>query len=204
MKRTFLALSLFVILCCPLSIGAQSLDPQRWRFQFSAGMPQHPKSPGWFFNFPQSPGHVNYVFTGYRRGLEGHTLTMAIAIQILSGAPKFNYLDKTGDCDTPATVRPYFTTGNMDDQFGRWWSYPTGIELQAGIFEIAIPFTPDRWSSVYGKFGDYSPYTLKKFRQAITNARSVGFTFGGGCNAGHGVRVKEGKARFLFLQYQID
>lgn len=200
-------LLLLWFLLTPLTANAVSLDPADWNIRFSAGVSEHPRGPGWFFNFPGRTGHVNYVTTRYRgdRPLSG-VLRMGIAIQTLSGAPRFNYfagLQPTG-CNTPATVRPYFEVNVSNDQFGRWWSNPVGIELQQGIFDITVPIEPENWSSVYGRFGNQGPAALNGFRRATRTVRQVGFTFGGGCFFGHGVRVLKGKARFLLMQYEIN
>jgi hypothetical protein len=41
------------------------------------------------------------------------------------------------------------------------------------------------------------------FKQAITNLENVGFSFGGGCFYGHGVRVSGGGARFALTSYKV-
>jgi hypothetical protein len=41
------------------------------------------------------------------------------------------------------------------------------------------------------------------FKQAMANLGNVGFSFGGGCFYGHGVRVSGGGARFGITSYAV-
>jgi hypothetical protein len=41
------------------------------------------------------------------------------------------------------------------------------------------------------------------FKQAMANLGNVGFSFGGGCFYGHGVRVSGGGARFAVISYAV-
>ena len=63
--------------------------------------------------------------------------------------------------------------------------------------------TPDRWSSVLGKFGNYDAASLAGFSAALQNVSSLGLTFGGGCFFGHGVNVSNGTARFILSEYSV-
>ena len=64
--------------------------------------------------------------------------------------------------------------------------------------------TPDQWSSVYGKTGNYDATALAGFRDALANLGHIGMTFGGGCFFGHGVNVSGGTARFVLIGYTIS
>lgn len=201
-------LILALLLAYPASADVP-LEPSKWRIQFSEGVPSRPKplddgSEGaWFFKFPGKKGHVNYVVVPYRQSLESKVIRMTVRIDMLEGDPRFKYLDHSSSCPAPANVRPYVRSGDMSDEFGRWWSNPINIELQEGFYSIEVPVRPDMWSSVYGKFGDLNQNTLREWRQAMRNPRQVGFTFGGGCFFGHGVRVVKGKARFVLIDYSV-
>jgi hypothetical protein len=76
-------------------------------------------------------------------------------------------------------------------------------ELAAGSADLTAPLTPDQWTSVFGKKGDYSSPAEVGFAQALQNLANVGFVFGGGCYYGHGVNVSGGTARFTLKEYSI-
>ena len=89
--------------------------------------------------------------------------------------------------------------GNM--QFYRWWSRGYDIE-PAASYTLTIGLTPgDWWSSVYGVNAVAQPLM---FQQAKDNASSVGFTFGGGCFAGHGVALKGGNATMTLRSFVVQ
>jgi len=121
----------------------------------------------------------------------------------------FNYilsLDNT--CATPATVRLFLERKNDDlsEEFYRWWAHTISYELQAtpGNITLTVPLTPDQWSSVYGRTGNYDAAALAGFQDALQNLGNVGMTFGGGCFFGHGVNVSGGSARFALINYTIS
>jgi hypothetical protein len=57
-----------------------------------------------------------------------------------------------------------------------------------GNTTLAVPLTPDQWSSVFGRFGKQNATTLNGFQDVLGNLGHVGMTFGGGCFFGHGVK----------------
>ena len=126
-----------------------------------------------------------------------------------TGTPSFNYmLDPDNVCTVPATVRLFLERQNDDfsQEFYRWWANPTGYELQptSGSVTMTVPLTPDQWSSVYGKAGNYNAAALAGFQDALGHLGNVGMTFGGGCFFGHGVNVSGGSARFVLINYTIS
>ena len=60
-----------------------------------------------------------------------------------------------------------------------------------------------QWTSVLGEKANASAAATAGFQQAIANLGSVGFSFGGGCSYGHGVRVSGGGARFAVTSYAV-
>jgi hypothetical protein len=69
---------------------------------------------------------------------------------------------------------------------------------------LSAPLTDlSQWTSVFGVKANGSAAAKAGFEQAIANLGSVGFSFGGGCFYGHGVRVSGGGARFAVNGYTV-
>ncbi len=192
-----------------------------WRIQYSPSMPPDPTlgGPGtWYFDFPSDPNYpacipsqncnsVGYVTNSYS-GPVTHSVSMTFQI-VTTGAPSFNYvMESDNTCTTPASVRLFLERKNDDftGEFYRWWANPVGYELQpmSGNVTLTVALTPDQWSSVYGKVGNYDATTLAGFHDVLTNLGRAGMTFGGGCFFGHGVNVSDGTARFVLINYTIS
>jgi hypothetical protein len=187
-------------------------------------MPSRPTAGGsgaWYFDFPTDSNYpacisnpnvncnsVNYVTNSYS-GSATHSVTITFQI-LTTGVPTFNYVMETDNTctSTPATVRLFLERRNDDlsQEFYRWWANPTVYDLQAtsGDVTMTVPFTPDQWSSVYGKLGSQDATTLAGFQDALSNLGHVGMTFGGGCFFGHGVNISGGTARFALISYTIS
>ncbi len=73
----------------------------------------------------------------------------------------------------------------------------------AGTTTIAVPLTPESWSSVNGRFGNADSEARFGFDKAILNVTRLGLTFGGGCSFGHGINVRGGRAEFFLTEYAI-
>jgi hypothetical protein len=199
--------------------SGSSLSAQTWNIQYSPGMPAHSTAveDGWYFDFP-APNcggaevcSVHYVSTPVRLSVttDGH---VAVAFQITTtDMPVFNYrLKPDNTCDYPAHVRLYLQragdnlSGRGEYEFYRWFSNDVAYELAAGSANLTAALTPDQWTSVFGKRGNYDSATEIVFMQALQNLAHVGLVFGGGCYYGHGVNVIGGTARFTLRQYSIE
>ena len=226
-KPSWLAVVLLVLFAVgcgsvhgPSSAAQKSNPASGWKIQYSPGMPQDPTlgGPGtWYLDLPTDPNYpacipqencesLNYVTTPYS-GPATQSVTMTFQI-LTTGAPYFNYImESDNQCVTPATVLLFFERKNDDlsEEFYRWWANPTSYELQPtpGDVTLSVPLTPDQWSSVYGKSGNYNAAALAGFQDALRNLGNIGMTFGGGCFFGHGVNVSGGTARFALMSYTI-
>ena len=70
-------------------------------------------------------------------------------------------------------------------------------ELAPGPANLSVSLTDlSQWTSVFSEKANASAAATPGFKQATANLGSVGFSFGGGCFYGHGVRVSGGGARF--------
>ena len=191
--------------------GAQilPLDAKRWQaVDFNTNRAQKLSNAGavLIFDFPTTKSglFVDYLLFGFgnQMPLQGSTLTVTLAVTVV-GTPTFGYMsDLANTCPAPATVRPYFETA-FNGEFDRWWANPTSYVLGPGTVTLTIPLTPDQWSSVYGKFGNYDANSLDGFQNALKNTFNIGLSFGGGCFFGHGVNVSGGAAQFQLLGYSV-
>lgn len=149
---------------------------------------------GFWFQWPNSSGHVNYVVqpTGSLAGKQMVTISGSI-----SGAPFQAWMDainQPGVIDpTPASCRAYFQeagdnwSGQGAFAYYRWWSHSAVFPLQNGNFWVQGSFTDlSQWSSVMGESANNSAAATQGFQQALASAQWVGFTCGG-MFFGHGV-----------------
>ncbi len=166
----------------------------------------HPNG-GVYFDFPDIAVGIAGYFTnlvGYVY-LKGKSLRARFAIET-EGPVEFDHkTEPFNTSDFPAHVRFYFQDagGISPNELGRWWSNQKAVKLEQGEFELEVPLTPNQWSSVYGKSGDFSEETKKRFYRTIETPAEIGFTFGGGSFYGHGVRTKNGKARFILRSLDV-
>lgn len=161
-------------------------------------------SSGFRFNFPMSPGYVNYCMYSLNKAISGE---MVCTFQITGTDPVFNGIlrDQTAAFPPPG-IRLWFQRKGDDWSAAigggsyRWWSTDWRIladELGA-VRGIQVPLTPDRWTNVRGRTGTQDP---GGFAAALQNCGSVGMTFGGGNFAGHGVNLLNGSAVFDMRQF---
>jgi hypothetical protein len=213
----FLSIILALTACIggALSLAsAQSAVPmsaQDWLILFSPGMPHHPtpQAGGWYFDFPSAPGSVHYVLVPV--DMAATTSVSARVTVTTTGKPVFDYkLSPYNTCNFPAHARFMLQergddlSGRNGKQYYRWWPRRGAYELAPGSATLTASLTDlSQWSSVFGERADASPAATAGFRQALAHLGYVGFTFGGGCFYGHGVRVSGGTARFAVHQFAI-
>lgn len=155
------------------------------------------------FEFPAA-GSMHDLFTASSLA-EIHG-TIAVTLRIVTTGPVlFNSLDQVSSaCSIPPSVRPFFWANqNGSGESDRWWSNPRAFPLAAGSTTIAVPLSPEAWSSVNGKFGNADSQARFGFDKAILNVTRLGVTFGGGCSFGHGISVQCGRAQFFLSDYTI-
>jgi len=192
--------------------GSISLRPDAWDILFSPNMPTHPfpsEGGGWYFDFPECDDvrdcSVHYVNTPVPLTLkQGQTIKATFTVST-SGSPPFVY-QTDGGCNAPANTRLFLQRG-LDltyDEFDRWWAKAAIFTLTAGQASLSATLLPEQWSSVEGKSGNDNAAAEAGFAKAIANVSRIGLTFGGGCNAGHGVSVTNGAARFTLTEFSVE
>jgi hypothetical protein len=207
----FFILGLLLAACNDES-SAVPMNAQAWSITYSPGMPPHPTpqaSGGWYFDFPTNSNSVHYVLAAVNMAA-----TDSVDARILvstSGTPVFVYnLQPDNNCVYPAHVR-FLLQEKGDDlsgangkQYFRWWSKTAAYQLAPGLANLSASLTDfDQWVSVFGESANASPAAMAGFKQAMANLGSVGFSFGGGCFYGHGVRVSGGGAKFAVTSYTV-
>jgi hypothetical protein len=188
------------------------MDAQAWAMLYSPGMLAHPsprETGGWYFDFPSAPGSVHYVTTAVNL-IASKRVSASVEVTT-TGTPTFEYaLDVNNTCVNPAHVR-FLLQEKGDDlsgaggkQYYRWWSINAAYELAHGLTTLTAQVSDlSQWSSVLGERADASAAATAGFKQAMNNLGAVGFSFGGGCFYGHGVRVSGGGARFAVTSYTV-
>ncbi len=193
------------------SLGAQtnlSLRPSAWKLSTNSSKLWHLytcNGGALCFDFPTKwPQTVNYL-TAHVQPFGAATTAQASLQVITTGNPVFVGTDT---CNFPAHFRLYFEADsavwtNFDGDGFRWWSNPISYQLAAGSAILTVPLTPDQWSTVYGKFGNYDTNYMAGFAASLQHTAIAGGTFGAGCNFGHGVDVTGGTAQFQLLSYSV-
>ncbi len=156
------------------------------------------------FDFP-STGSINYLYA--TRSPQEIAGSVYITLQVTTTGPVFfNHLtDPANLCARRAAARPFFwSNGNGNGEFDRWWSYPIAFDLAPGATTLAVRLTPDSWLSLFGKMGNADAAAQSGFERAVKNVSRIGLTFGGGCYFGHGVNVQGGQAQFRIVSYRIE
>ncbi len=223
MKAVFSALglgSLLLAACNDQGSSAASTSPstvvptnaQAWAILYSPGMPPHPAprpGGGWYFDFPTGRNSVHYVLAAVNMTASSYVdATISVTA---TGTPVFVYNLQPGNtCDYPAHVR-FLLQEKGDDlsgmngkQYFRWWSNSVAYQLAPGSAKLTASLSDlGQWTSVFGEKANASAAATAGFKQAMANLGNVGFSFGGGCFYGHGVRVRDGGATFAVTSYII-
>jgi hypothetical protein len=184
-----------------------STDPNNWNIQYSTNMPIHPMASSfgaWEFDFPITPGSVNYVTVPYFQTIAHTQISMTFEI-VTIGNVTYNLSDPT--VYPPESVRLFFQEcgDNLSAQGPyaayRWWSYPLSYNLGTAdntIVTLTVPLVrANNWVDVYNVGTDAG------FQGALNNLCDVGMTFGGLGGLGHGVSVTGGTAKFVLISYSI-
>jgi hypothetical protein len=188
------------------------MDAEAWAILYSPGMPPRPTpqtGSGWYFDFPTAPRSVHYVLAAVNMAASSSVDT-SISV-ITTGTPEFVYsLQPDNSCTYPAHVRFLLQqrgddlSGTNGKQYFRWWSNSVAYQLAPGTANLSASLIDlSQWTIVFGEKANASAVATAGFKQAMVNLGNVGFSFGGGCFYGHGVRVSGGGARFGVISYAV-
>ena len=220
-KGSFSILGLLVLAACnddgssaaPASRSAVvPLNAQAWSILYSPGMPPHPTPQaggGWYFDFPTAPNSVNYVLAAVNLAASSDVDASILVTTTETAVFVYNHQSDNA-CAYPAHVR-FLLQEKGDDlsatngkQYFRWWSNRVAYQLASGAANLRASLTDlNQWTSVFGEKANASAAAAAGFKQAMANLGNVGFSFGGGCFYGHGVRVSGGGARFAVTSFAV-
>jgi hypothetical protein len=164
---------------------------------------------GWYFDFPTVPNSVHYVLAAVNMAASSYV--NASILVTTTEATVFVYnLQSDNTCVSPAHVRFLLQekgddlSGTNGKQYFRWWSNSEAYQLAPGLANLRASLTDlSQWTSVLGEKANGSAAAATGLKQAMANLGNVGFSFGGGCFYGHGVRLSSGGARFAVTRYAV-
>ena len=170
-----------------------------WTIAYSPSMPAtlSGEEGGYYFDFPTSTDGVHYVIRRAPSVQMGQTVTIRFALE-------GNGRLLAAENGAQGQVRLFLQrvndrlTGN--EPYKRWWSVALVNLVSPGEYTLSVKIEPRAWLSVWGATGDTVP---AEFAECMANLANVGFTFGGGNHAGHGVYVANRSVRFVLKQYSV-
>jgi len=161
------------------------------------------KPNGISFDFPSF--YVYRFLTAYTQAITQGQLSINLSVKYTSGYPIFEFKPELINQGTlPPDVRLYIEAKESISDTDRWWSNPAYFNLSEGAAKISIQIIPDRWSAANGLFANDNPDTLESFNETLFHPGRIGFSFGGGSFFGHGVKVKNGQARFSIHDFALS
>lgn len=134
-------------------------------------------------------------------------LAVTLSYSITGTAPVFTNLSNGNTCGGPPSISLLLHQAgdNMSGQgayaFFRWYSMPEEQPLELGDHVLTVPLTVDKWIPVYASTPDAN---AAGFATALANLGKIGFGFGGGCFATHGVAVTSGSARLTITGFSAQ
>lgn len=182
-----------------------SMKVQNWNIKYSINMPTRPTQDGesWYFTIPKDTGEVDYVLCDHNQPITAEFIKMEGLIEADSKV-EFDY--KTEGNNQGEGNPPQFRVllyRNMNGTYDRWWSNPLAVNLKPGKFSLSVPLTSDNFSSVNGAMGNSSAAAEAGFKQTLSNPFAIGITFGGGYFFGHGIKVRNGSAKFKMNKFYL-
>lgn len=132
----------------------------------------------------------------------GKTVRITYTIENLADAPDWQATECTGSPVNTGTVGIMIRRStDATREYDRFW-YTQRINLEPGTYTVTAPTSDTaNWISVFGKPASTK---LDKFKSLLSNTRDIALTFGGCGHYGHGVKVRNGNARFTILSATVQ
>jgi hypothetical protein len=194
--------------------AAASASASEWQIgpivrsrNYSVGMPLTPtRTPeGWSFEFPHASPRAGHVHALTTRTGPLHRKSRMIVRYRIDAAPGVRIAPRENP-RAQATLSLFIQrhgdnwTARGPFQYYRWYAtHSNRVALTPGEHEIVLDLNGANWKSVVSATGDQAGGA---FRDALVNAERIGFVFGGGGSAGHGVYAT-GPARFTLLSFRV-
>lgn len=160
-----------------------------WHVLWSEGVPKRPKveGAGWSLDFPQWPGHVNYVQWFQPPKLKGQVST--------SFTVEGSGFVADGYPGEPAVVSLIIQRkGDKGKDMAYRWYSRLPVTLRDGSFRLDVPLIVEHWYDVMGG------QDADAFAAALEHAESIGLVFGAPGGRGHGVY---GGGRFVLHKMTV-
>lgn len=183
----------------PVAQSSWDFGPNINGKHFSVGMPSHPtvQGDGWYFDFPDAKGQVDYV-----QWFGAPVLTGAKQLVLHYSVTGGGFVPSEVTDNRPATVGLQFQRKG-DDWSGkgametyRWYSHQLPV-LKAGEFTLTVPLDISAWGDVYGKSDN-----LAAFNAALADISNIAVVFGNTSGAGHGVYATQ-PSRFTMKGLEV-
>ena len=142
---------------------------------------------------------VNYLTTTKVASSWPQTATVTATVQIVAAPGTVFWADDGASYVTPA-ARIFFAKRKYLNQYSRWWSNPSSIQLADGSFVLSVSLDPAKWTDANGQPGTANTVEFTKAIQAINE---IGVTFGGEF-FGHGAGITSGAAPFKIIRFEVQ
>jgi len=206
-----IAVSSFLLSACSSTVPKTastglSMNASSWTFKYGVSTPKHPTQDGsgWKYTHSCDKMEVDYITCSQTRSITASAIELTVAVECAENV-WFDHVTESGNIPggNPSACR-LMVQRDLTTEFGRWFSCFDFVELKPGQLQtIRVPLTPDRWSSVYGKRGDYSDAARMGFYAALSRPQALALVFGGGNFYGHGLRARNGNAIVKILSYRL-
>lgn len=184
-----------------------SMDASKWSIRYSLDLPSKPTQSGttWYVNWKKDTSELHMLTCKHTKSITSAYLTMEGSVEISSPDVWFDHVTERSPNPggMPSSFRLYLEKDMYGSEYNRWFSNPYSVVLQPGTFSSSVALKPENWSSVYGKFGNYSDASRAGFQKVLSSPQALGIVFGGGDFFGKGVKVRNGTARLIMNKFAL-
>jgi len=161
------------------------------------------------FDFLETPDTA-FLLTGHPAydgdllgDLTDRILIVNIDVTVTPGT-EFTYYGEPDGCSEPADVRYYFETNTSGafEETDYWWSLGSPeldfLNGPGAVLFIQPMSAPQFWVDAEGHPGNIDAAHELAFNAAVRDVRTIGLSFGGGCQYGNGVGIQPGTGSGYF------
>ena len=186
----------------PLSMNARD-----WSIRYSLGLPSRPAQGGTgiYVDLKKDTSEIHMLTLRRTSSIPATSLVITGTIEVSSPDVWFDHVTERSPNPNglPSSMRLYLERDMYGSEYNRWFSNPLCVVMKPGPFTLTVPLSSELWSSVYGKFGNYSDASRAGFQKVLSGPQAIGLVFGGGDFFGKGVRVRNGTARLSLSSFTI-
>lgn len=187
--------------------AALSMNAGAWSIRYSLGLPSRPSqgTVGWYSDWKKDTSEPHMLTCKHTTRITAAYLAMEGVVETSSPDVWFDHVTERSPNPggLPSSFRLYIEKDMYGSEYNRWFSNPLCVVLAPGPFSLTVALKPENWSSVYGKFGNYSDASRAGFSKCLSSPQALGIVLGGGDFFGEGVRVRNGTARFTMTKFAL-